>query len=121
MLCKTYAYRIKKIKAVLSGTMAHADKLTQWGVTPEYIAKINNLFDLACVTEQRRKAIKGTRHLTTVDQELIMAELEGNCGMIKKLVHFKLPREYWPEFDFRKDEYGEKETTKPTELESRAK
>lgn len=115
MTRRSYAHRINRVKTILEGIAAHADKLAQWGVTSEYIAKINNLYDQACVIAQRRNALKSANQLATVEQEQIMAELEGNCGMIKKLVRYQLPKEYWPEFGFRKGEYAKKDTIDPSE------
>lgn len=115
MLSRSYAHRIYRVKAVLDGLAAHTDKLTQLGVAPDYIAKMNELYDRAQANEQRRNAMKSSAQLATAEQETIMAELESNCGMIKKLVRFQLPKEHWPEFGFREGEYAEKKPTEPTE------
>lgn len=115
MLRQSYAHRINRVKAVLGGLTAHADKLAQWGITPEYVTKVNSQYDQACANEQRRNAIKSSAQLASAEQEQVMTELEGNCGMIKKIVRYQLPKEYWPEFGFREGEYSEKKKKKPTE------
>jgi hypothetical protein len=111
MLINSYAHRIDRAKSILGGLAAHGDKLTKWGITPEFITDMTTLYSQAGEVEQKRNAAKSNAQQLLAQQEQIMAELEGNCSMVKKLVRFQLPSEYWPEFGFRKGEYAAKETT----------
>ncbi len=114
-MIRTYAQRIDRVKSLLGGMAAHADKLEKWGITPEFIDKLNALYKQATEIEQKRNALKASSQLATVEQDKIMAELEDNCSMVRKLIRFELPKEYWPEFGFRKGEYAEKKPAEPTE------
>jgi hypothetical protein len=108
MMINTYAHRINRVKAILGGMTAYGDKLAKWGITPEFITKMTQLYNQANENEQKRNAAKAGSQQLTAEQEAIMTELESNCSMVKKLVRFELPKQYWPEFGFREGEYAEK-------------
>ncbi len=107
---KSYAQRIERVKNLIGGMTAYADKLEKWGITQEYITNMNTLYNKANDNEQKKNALKANAQQLTVAQDQLMEELESNCAMVKKLVRFELPKETWPGFGFRKGEYAEKNT-----------
>ena len=112
---KSYAKRIDRVKSILGGMTAYADQLEKWGITQEFITNMTNLYTQANDNEQKKNAIKASAQQLTTAQDQLMEELESNCAMVKKLVRFELPKEYWPEFGFRKGEFAAKVTADPEE------
>jgi hypothetical protein len=120
MLINTYAHRIDRVKSILGGMTAHAEKLAKWGITAEFIDKVAQLYNQACENEQKKNALKASSQQAVAEQDQVMAELESNCGIVKKLVRFELPKEYWPEFGFRQGEYAAKTKTAATDPQETA-
>ena len=108
---RSYAQRIDRVKGILGGMTANADKLEKWGITQQFITNMTTLYNQASENEQKKNALKASTQQLTVAQDQVMGELESNCAMVKKLVRFELPKEYWPEFGFRQGEYAEKGTS----------
>jgi hypothetical protein len=107
---KSYAQRIERVKNLIGGMTAYADKLEKWGIIQEYVANMNTLYNKANDNEQKKNALKANAQQHTVVQDQLMEELESNCAMVKKLVRFELPKETWPGFGFGKGECAEKST-----------
>ena len=111
---RSYAHRIDRVKGILGGMTAYADKLEKWGITQEFITNMTTLYNQASENEQKKNALKASTQQLTVAQDGVMEELENSCAMVKKLVRFELPKETWPEFGFRQGEYAEKGTVDTT-------
>ena len=106
----TYADRINRVKGIIGGMTSYGDMLEKWGITKEFIAQQNTLYNQACENEQKKNDLKADAQQLTAGQEQLMKELESNCAFVKKLARFQLSKEYWPAFGFRQGEYRAKET-----------
>jgi hypothetical protein len=116
MVKHTFVHQVNRAKNLLDGLKANTDQLGKWGITPEFLAKITDLQDQASQLESKRNALNASAQEATAAQEQIMAELNKQCSVAKKLVRIALPEEAWPAFGFRAGEYASKEppaTTAP--------
>ena len=111
----SYAARINRVKSILGGMAAYADKLAKWGITQDFITDMTTLYTQVNDNEQKKNALKASTQQLTAEQDELMEKLESSCAMVKKLVRFELPKETWPEFGFRQGEYAEKVTAQAGE------
>ena len=119
---QTFAHQINKAKNMLDGLKASGDKLAKWGITADFIAAMSDLHDQANQLESKRNALNASAQETTAQQQQIMADLNNQYSVAKRLVKIEMPKESWPAFGFRAGEFAAKqsqetpETVKPVAL-----
>ncbi len=106
---KTFAYQINKAKNMLDGLKANTDKLAKWGITTDFIAAMSSLHDRANLLESKRNALSASVQEATAEQQQILADLNNQYSVAKRLVKIEMPQESWPAFGFRAGEFAAKE------------
>lgn len=119
MKYQTFAHQINRAKTLLDGMKLNGEELAKWGISPEFVANLTDVYNRANQLEQERNDLRAKSREATATQEQTMAELNSQCGMAKKLIRIALPEESWPAFGFRAGEYAAKtkQPTEPTEPE----
>ncbi len=106
---QTFAHQINKAKNMLDGLKANADKLAKWGVTADFIAAMSSLHDRANLLESKRNALNASAQEATAEQQQILADLNNQYSVAKRLVKIEMSKESWPAFGFRAGEFAAKE------------
>ncbi len=106
---KTFAHQINKAKNMLDGLKANTDKLAKWGITADFIAAMSSLHDRANQLESKRNALNASTQEATAEQQQIMADLNNQYSVAKRLVKIEMSQESWPAFGFRAGEFAAKE------------
>ena len=114
MIYRTFAHQLNRAKNLLEGLKANAETMAKRGVTPESLARMEELLGRASQNETKRNALRAQSLAATTEQEQVMAELNAMSTEFRKLVRIEMPEDTWPAFGFRAGEFSKKKP-KPAE------
>jgi response regulator RpfG family c-di-GMP phosphodiesterase len=92
---QSYAQVLHNSRLMAAGLDQNSDK---WGLTKEFIKKINDTVNAAQNLENEQETLKAKLKEKTVVFDANMAELVKQLSEAKKVIKLEMPQETWKEF-----------------------
>ena len=99
---------VNRARNLLEGLKAHEERIAKRGITPEILARMEELHGQASQNETRRNGLRAQSLEATTEQEQVMEELNAICTEARKLIRIEMSEDSWPAFGFRSGEFSKK-------------
>ncbi|HEX2955064.1 MAG TPA: hypothetical protein VHR47_13925 [Bacillota bacterium] len=95
-----FSERIVSNKVMIANIKANQERLTPWGISAEYVAKMETLYTEIQSMDNQHEALKAQLKTMTADLDGKMEELETMFRNAKKVIKIQEPKEAWVGYGF---------------------
>jgi len=94
----TYASQFVATKVMLSGLKANQAVLSKRGITPEFIAEFETIYQAVLEVDNEQEALKARLKTKTHEFLTLFKQMQQFQHEAKKLVKIEMPSASWQEF-----------------------
>jgi hypothetical protein len=94
----SYAEKINDTKVMLAGLTANIERLGKRGISADFIAKLQGMYDEAKTIDNEQESMKARLKEKSDALHQKMDEVETVYREAKKVVKLEMPKESWKEF-----------------------
>lgn len=99
-MSNAFSDRIVSNKVMIANIKTNQARLTPWGITPEYVTKMEALFNEVLAMDNNHEALKAQLKTMTADLNAKMQELEQMFRDARKVIKIQEPQEAWVGYGF---------------------